>query len=139
MSNVLSQLAGTHDPTSRLETANAAYIPTKVKSIDSLLRRIDDGSRSGVIGSNVTIIPNPSYSVDPNLLRSGKESEYQYDYVQTDDELVKHDRVVKCTTSGGDEVIDATADNVYIDPNPSYSVAQDVKLENNPSYDKLQL
>ena len=68
MSNVLSQLAGTHDPTSRLETANAAYIPTKVKSIDSLLRRIDDGSRSGVIGSNVTIIPNPSYSVDPNLL-----------------------------------------------------------------------
>ena len=112
------------------------YIPTKAKSIDL---RIDDGSRSGVIGSNVTITPNPSYSVGPNLLRSGKESEYQYDYVQTDDGLVKHDRIVEYTTSGGDEVIDTTADNVYIDPNPSYSVAQDVKLEDNPSYDKLQL
>ena len=92
-----------------------------------------------MIGPNVTITPNPSYSIDPNSLQSGKELEYQYDYVQTDDELVKYDRVVKYTTSEGDEVIDATADNVYIDPNPSYSVAQDVKLEDNPSYDKLQL
>ena len=102
-------------------------MPTKVKSVDSLLRRIDDRSRS-----DVTMTPNPSYTIGQT--HSGKESEYQYDYVQPDDRLVKQ---VECTTSaGGDEV---TVDNVNIDTNPSYSVAQDVKLEDNPSYDILQL
>ena len=107
------------------------YIPTKVKSLDSLLKRIDDRS---VIG--VTVTPNPSYShVGPNSLQSGKELDY--DYVETDDGLVGHDKVV---TSGGvyDEVTDVTIDTVNIDPNPAYSVGQDVKLEDNPSYDKLQ-
>ena len=81
-----------------------------------------------MIGCDVTITPNPSYAIGQT--HSGKESEYQYDYVQPDG-LVKQ---VECTTSaGGDEV------NVNIDTNPSYSVAQDVKLEDNPSYDKLQL
>ena len=72
--NVLSQLADKHDPTSILETVNALYIPTKVKSLDSLLKRIDD--RSGI---GVTITPNPSYNryhVGPNSLQSGKELEY---------------------------------------------------------------
>ena len=125
------QLTGKHDPTSKLETVNALYIPTKVKSIDSLLRRIDR-SRSDVIDCDVTITPNPSYAIGQT--HSGKESEYQYDYVQPDDRLVKQ---VECTTSaGGDEV---TVDNVNIDTNPSYSVAQDFKLEDNPSYDTLQL
>ena len=64
------------DPTAKLETVNALYIPTNVKSIDSLLQRIR--SRSG---SNVIITPNPSYTVDPNSLQSGKESEYQYEYI----------------------------------------------------------
>ena len=74
-----------------------------------------------MIGSNVTITPNPSYSVNPNTLQSEKESEYQYDYVQPDDGLAEYDDVVGFTTSGGvhDEVTDP-ADNVYIDPNPSY-------------------
>jgi len=106
------------------------YIPTKVKSLDSLLKRIDD--RSGI---GVTITPNPSYSrVGPNSLQSGEELEY--DYVETEDGLVGHDKV----TSGGvhDEVTDVTMDTVNIDPNPAYSVGQDVKLEDNPSYDKLQ-
>ena len=89
-----------------------------------------------MIGSNVTITPNPSYSVDPNLLQSGKESEYQYDYVQPDDGLPRHDR---STTSGVHYEATDGADNVYIDPNPSYSVAQDVKLQDNPSYDKLKV
>ena len=125
------QLTGKHDPTSKLETVNALYIPTKVKSVDSLLRRIDR-SRSDVIDCDVTITPNPSYAIGQTY--SGKESEYQYDYVQPDDRLVKQ---VECTTSAGGDVV--TVDNVNIDTNPSYSVAQDVKLEDNPSYDKLQL
>ena len=80
--------------------------------------------------------PIPSYAVGPNSSETGKECEYQYDYVQTDDGLVQHDKVVGATTSGGeyDEVIDP-ADNVNIDPNPSYALPQDVKLEDNPSYD----
>jgi len=62
-----------------------------LKSLDSLLKRIDD-----ISGIGVTIIPNPSYNhVGPNSLQSGKELEY--DYVQTDDGLVGHDKVV---TSG---------------------------------------
>ena len=100
---------------------------TKVKSLDSLLKRIDD--RSGI---GVTITPNPSYSsVGPNSSQSGKELEY--DYVQIDDGLVGHDQVV---TSGGAyaEVTDVTMDTVKIDPNPAYSVGKDVKLEDNPSY-----
>jgi len=92
------------------------YIPTKLKSLDSLLKRIDD--RSGI---GVTITPNPSYYyVGPNSLQSGKELEY--DYVQTDDGLVGHDIVV---TSVGvyDEITDVTMDAVKA------SVGQDVKLQ----------
>ena len=89
-----------------------------------------------MIDSNVIITPNPSYSVNPNSLQSGKESEYQYDYVQPDGGLTQHCRVVGSTTTGD------PADTIYIDPNPSYSLSQgdqDVKLEDNPSYDKLKL
>ena len=103
---------------------------TKVKSLDSSQKRIIDDSRCGI---GVTITPNPSYShVGPNSLQRRKELEY--DYVQTDDGLVGHDKVV---TSGAvyDEVTDVTMDTVNIDPNPGYSVGQDVKLEDNPSYD----
>ena len=103
-------------------------MPTKVKSLDSSQKRIDD--RSGI---GITITPNPSYScVCPNSLQSGKELEY--DYVQTDDGLIGRGKVV---TSGAvyDEVTNVTVDTVNIDPNPAYSVGQDVKLEDNPSYD----
>ena len=119
-----------------METVNALYIPTdcEVKSIDSILQRINDRSRNGVIDSNVIVTPNPSYySVDPNSLQSGKKSDYQYDYVQPDGGSTQHDRVIGSTTSGGvhDEVTDP-ADTVNIDPNPSYSLSQgdqDVKLQ----------
>ena len=98
------------------------YIPTDrdVKSIDSILQRINDRSRNGVIGSNVIITPNPSYSVDPNSLQSGKESDYQYDDVEPDGGSTQHDRVVGSTTSGG--VHTDPADYIYIDPNPSCSL-----------------
>ena len=124
-------------PTSKLEMVNALYISSKVKSLDSLLRR-HDTSRSDVIGCDIIITPNPSYAVGPNSSETGKECERQYDYVQTDDGSVQHDKVVGATTSGGehDEVIDP-ADNVNIDLNPSYLLPQDVKLEDNPSYTQL--
>ena len=109
---------GKHDPTTKLETANALYIPTKVKSVDSLLQRIDNR------GCDVTITPNPSYTISQNS-HSGKELEY--DYVQPDNGVVN---------LGGDKII---VGNVTMDTNPSYSIAQNVKLEDNPSYDKLQL
>ena len=115
------------------------YLPTEVKSIDALLQHIHGRSRSG---SNVIITPNPSYTVDPNSLQSRKESEYQYDYVQPDDGLPQHDRVVPSTGAGEvhGKVTDHLADNnVFIDPNPSYSLPQVIKLEDNPSYEKLQL
>ena len=126
------------DPTSRLETVNALYIPTNVKSVDSLLQKIDDRSRSGAIGCDVMITPNPSYTVDPNSLHNKQESEYPYEYVQTD-----NDEAAKSTTSRGthNEVTDL-AGNVNIDLNPSYSLPQgdqDIKLQDNPSYDKVVL
>ena len=131
------QLGAKVEPKSKLETVNALYISSKVKSLDSLLRR-HDTSRSDVIGCDVIITPNPSYAVGPNSSETGKKCEYQYDYVQTDDGSVQHDKVVGATTSGGehDKVIDP-ADNINIHSNPSYSLPQDVKLEDNPSYTQL--
>ena len=131
-----SQSRAEGDLTSKLETINALYISSKVKSLDSLLR-CHDTSRTDLIGCDVIITPNSSYGVGTN---SGKKCEYQYDYVQTDDGSVQHDKVVGATTSGGkhDEIINP-ADNVNIDHNPSYAVPQDIKLKDNPSYKQLQL
>ena len=105
------------------------YLPTEVKSIDALLQHIHGRSRSG---SNVIITPNP-YT---NSLQSRKESEYQYDYVQPDDGLPQHDRVVVSTGAGEvhNKITDHLADNnVFIDPNPSYSLPQVIKLDDNPA------
>ena len=86
--------------TSKLETVNALYISSKVKSLDSLLR-CHDTSRTDMIGCDVIITPNPSYAVGLNSSETGKECGYQYDYVQTDDGSVQHDKAVGGTTSGG--------------------------------------
>ena len=119
--NALPQLGV--DPTSRLETVNALYIPTEVKSLE---QHGHDRSRSGVIGCDVIITPNPSYIISPNSLQTEKESEYQYDYVQTD-KLVQHNKVLEPTTSAGlYNKITEHVDNINIDPNPSYSPLQDV-------------
>ena len=91
----------THSGTSKLEMINALKISTKVTFVDSSLQHDD-----------VIITPNPSYAVGPNSSETGKECEYQYDYVQTDDRSVQRDKVVGTTTSGGEyEVIDP-ADNM---------------------------
>ena len=76
------------------------YISSIVNFLDSLLRRCHT-CRTDVIGCDVIITPNPSYAVGPNSSETGKECEYQYDYVQTDDGSVQHDKVVGATTSGG--------------------------------------
>ena len=131
------QLGARVEPKYKLETVNSLYISSKVKSLDSLLRR-HDTSRNDVIGCDVIITPNPSYAVGPNSPETGKECEDQYDYVQTDDGSVQHVKVVGASTSRGDydEVIDP-ADNVNIDPNPSYTLPQGVKLEDNSSYTQM--
>ena len=106
-SGALSQLGAVVGPTSKLETVNALYMPFEVKSVDSSLQHDD-----------VIITPNPSYAVGLNSSETGQECEYHYyDYVQTYDGSVQHDKVVGATTSGReyDEVIDP-ADNVSIDP-----------------------
>ena len=89
-------------------------MPTKVKSPDSLLKRTDDRSGSGLI-----VTPNPSFSCVGSIFQQKSE----HDNVQADDGLVGYNKVGKNITSGG-----VTVDTVSIDPNPAYSVGQDVKL-----------
>ena len=140
--DVLSQVVNV-DPESRLERVNELYIPSKVESLNSL----DQGRSIPMASCDVTVTPNPSYAVSPNLPQTRKKSEQQYDYIQSDNELVQHDefgylQLVGSATSDGvydDIVTDPTrADNVNIGLNPSQG-GQDVELEDNPSYDKLQL
>ena len=73
----------TDSGTFKLQTINTLYVPTQVNSVDSTMQHDD-----------VIITPNQSYAVDPNSSETGKECEYQYDYVQTDDRSVEHDKVV---------------------------------------------
>ena len=123
------QLGVEVEPKSKLETVNnALYLSSKVKSLDSSLQHDD-----------VIITPNPSHAVGLNSPETGQECEYHYyDYVQTYDGSVQHDKVVGATTSGREcsEVVDPAV-NVSIDPNPSHSLPQDVKLEDNPSYTQM--
>ena len=125
--NASSQLG--IDPTSRLETVNELYIPTEVKSLEQ-----HGHDRSG--SCDVIITSNSSYIVSPNSLQTKKESEYPYNYVQTDDKLVQPYKVLEPATSGGpyNKITDLD-DNVNIDSNPSNSPLQDVK----PSYHILQV
>lgn len=132
------------DQGSRLERVNELYIPSEVGCLDH------NKSIPSVAGCDVTVTPNPSYAVSPNLLQTSKKSEKQSDHIQPNDELVQYDelgylQLVGSATSDGvyDVIIEDTGgDNVNIDLNPSYSVSQedgqDVELEDNPSYDTLQ-
>ena len=117
------------DPTSKLKT------PTNVNSFDSLLQCSNDRSLSGLSGCDITITPNPSYCVDSN---SKSESEYQYAYVQAN--ASQNNKVENSTVLGKPySNITGLAGNVNIDPNPSYSLLEDIKLNDNPAYRKLQL
>ena len=93
--STLSQLGAEVDESKAImEVLNTLYIPTQVKSVYSSLQHDD-----------VIITPSPSYAVGPNSSETGKECEYQYDYVQTDDGSVQHDKIVGATTSGGETMM----------------------------------
>ena len=117
------------DPTSKLKT------PINVNSVDSQFQCYHDRSTSGLIGHDIIIASNPSYSVDSN---SEKESEYQYAYVQAN--ASQNSKVVNSTVlrKAYSNVTDLATD-VKIDSNPSYSLLEDIKLDDNPAYRKLQL
>ena len=118
------------DLTSRLEIVNALYIPTNVICPE---QHGHDRSRGDMIGGDVIVTPNPSYIASPKSLQTEKQSEYSYAYAQVDDNLVQQNKILESTTS---KITDPAAENVKIDPNPSYYPLQ---LEDNPSYCKLQL
>ena len=114
--NALSQ--SEVDSSSRLEVANALYTPPNVKYFE---QHSHDRSRSDVIGCNIIITPNPSYIASPNSLQNGKESEHQYDYIETD-ELVQHDKVLEPTSAAMHNETIHLADNINIDHNPYYKI-----------------
>ena len=134
--DLLSQLRGRNNPTSRIEVVNALYIPTAVKSVGSILQQHHDTSRidHDVNGSDVIITPNPSYPINPHSLQTGRKTKCQYDYAQADNGSAQP------TTLDGD-YDDIISENVNIVPNPSYTVlpqdGQNVKLEDNPSFNKV--
>ena len=70
------------EPISRLETINGAYISTKVKSLDSLLRQHGHSrSTSDAAGCNVAITSNPSHDFGSNSPQADKKSkQLEYDY-----------------------------------------------------------
>ena len=90
------------DPTSnyKLETTNMAYVPTKVKSLDSLLHRLQGHH---TCNDDAIITPNPSY-------QSMKNSKHQCDY-----ELVQQDGLVT-TSERTYEVIDPSDSLSHLPP-----------------------
>ena len=138
--DVPSQVAKS-DSAFRLETNNTLYLPTKVKSLDSILQH--HKSMSAPAGDyDIILTSNPSYTVNPE---GRTTSEQQYEGIQTDDELNQHDEfgylrlVGRAALDGAYEEVTnpAGGDYVSIDLNPSYETpqdGQDVKLEDNPSY-----
>lgn len=104
-----------HNEKVKLETINCLYEPTEIKTDD------------------VTITPNPSYTVNPQTIKKPK---YQYDYIQN-----SYLQLVGSTTTGeahSNATDPASDDNIKIDFNSSY-LNQDIILQDNPSYDKLYL
>lgn len=101
---------------SRLETVNGLYIPTKVKSRGSLLRKHgNDTSRTAVTGSNIVCAPNPSYNCGLSPSHTENNSNDYYYCMQADDESSDYDDVMVCDTTGRvhDEVADPS-NNVKI-------------------------
>lgn len=108
------------EPTSQLETTNGAYISTKAKSLDSLLRQHNHNrSVSNAADCNVTITPNPSYVAMSNTPQDIKEPEQlEYDYIY--DLLVSSAASVEVHSNVSNSASDGYAN---INPNPSYSSA----------------
>ena len=90
---------------------------------------------------NVTIQMNPSYEFNSRDI-----SEDQDGYVKTDQyhshsrEVANYLEIILPTTNGESSVVcTGDIDNLDTNPNPSYdSVSDGVKLEDNPSYNKIK-
>ena len=120
--------------------------------------KIDSNSSYGAIQSyntadynvtepdhDVTIQTNPSYNSVFKNTKTMSEDEYQVSYVETDlhsTQAAGYLKVIGSTAKEEKSVYDIATDdidNVNIDPNPSYdSVSRGVKLEDNPSYNKIK-
>ena len=94
---------------------------------------------------DVTIQTNPSYNCVLKNTKTMSEDEYQVSYVETDlhsTQATGYLKVIGSSTKEGESVYDVATDdidNVNIDHNPSYdSVSRGVKLEDNPSYNKIK-
>ena len=91
-------------------------------------------------GYDVTIQPNPCYSSTSKKTTKMSEDEDQHGYVETNSHSTQK---IGFTTKEEELVYDVATDdtdNVKINPNPSYdSVPGGVKLEDNPSYNKIIL
>ena len=150
-----------------LEIVNELCISIKAKSHDSVLQH--DNSRLMPTEANYddTITPNPkplqirakshdlvsqhdnnrlmptaddyddTITPDPNLLQIRKKPEQTSDYIEMDiSGSITSDELYD------DTVVNPTRDDVDIEPNPSYlleHVGHDVRLEDNPSYNIVDL
>ena len=94
---------------------------------------------------DVTIQTNPSYNSVLKNTKTMSEDEDEDGYVETDlhsTQAAGYLKVIGSTAKEEKSVYDVATDdidNVNIDPNPSYdSVSRGVKLEDNPSYNKIK-
>ena len=87
---------------------------------------------------DVTIQTNPSYNA---ILKETTKDEDQHGYVETNSNSIQAAGYLQSMTKEDESVYDVATDdidNVNIDPNPSYdSVSRGIKLEDNPSYNKI--
>ena len=110
------------EPISRLETINGAYVSTKVKSLDSLLRQHNHSrSVSNTADCNVTITPNPSYNVvmldASQPMKEPEQPEYDYTY-----ELLASSAA---SVEVYGNVSDSASDDYVYNSNPSHSLPDD--------------
>ena len=94
---------------------------------------------------DAAIQPNPSYSYSSKETTKICEDEDEDGYVETNSQSTQRAgylKVMGSTTKGEESVYDNDTDdtgNTEINPNPSYdSVSGGVKLEDNPSYNKIK-
>ena len=121
----------TSQGTDTIEIVNGLYILTKAKSHDSVLQHNNSTSMPTADDYDDTITPKL------NSTQIIKRAE-QKDYIEMDiPGSIASDELYDDTVVGP-----AVNDNVNIEPNPSYSlehVGQPVKLDDNPSYNILDL
>ena len=153
--------------TKTLEIVNELYISIEAKSYDSVLQHDNSRLMPTAADYDDTITPNPkplqirakshdlvsqhdnnrsiptkadyddTITPDPNLLQIRKKPEQTSDYIEMDiSGSITSDELYD------DTVVNPARDDVDIEPNPSYlleHVGHDLKLEDNPSYNIVDL